>query len=84
MALRVQAKLIGVLVDLFPFLEPFFPPFISLYLSRQLRRWRDMGLISGYNRSVKRLGKMHYVVSVDLELTQGEVDRLLGQAERRA
>jgi hypothetical protein len=83
MSSRVSARIIAVLVDLFPFLEPFVPPFVSLYLSRQLSRWKDLGLISGYSRSVRRLGKFHYEVSIDLELTQKQVDGVLGRAAGR-
>jgi hypothetical protein len=67
----------GVLVDMFPFLEPFVPPFVSLYLSRQLIRWKELGLISNYSRSVRRLGRLHYEASIDLELTQKQLDRIL-------
>jgi hypothetical protein len=79
MSSRVSARLMGVLVDLFPFLEPFVPPFVSLYLSRRLNRWKDLGLISGYSRSVRRLGRLHYEASIDLDLTQRQLDRVLRQ-----
>jgi hypothetical protein len=80
MSSRVSGRLIAVLVDLFPFLEPFVPPFVSLYLSRQLSRWKSLGLISDYSRSVRRLGRLHYKVSVDLELTQKQLDGILRRA----
>ncbi|MCJ7634222.1 hypothetical protein MUP77_17765 [Candidatus Bathyarchaeota archaeon] len=83
MSSRVSARLIAVLVDLFPFLEPFIPPFVSLYLSRQLSRWKDLGLISGYSRSVRRLGRLHYEVSIDLGLTQKQVDGILRRSTSR-
>jgi hypothetical protein len=79
MSSRVSVRLMGVLVGLFPLLEPFVPPFISLYLSRQLSRWKDLGLISSYSRSVKRLGRLHYQASIDLELTEKQLDRVLKQ-----
>ena len=77
MSSRVSARLMGVLVGLFPLLEPFVPPFVTIYLSRQLSRWKDLGLISGYSRSVRRLGRFHYEASIDLELTQKQLDRIL-------
>ena len=83
MSSRVSARLIAVLVDFFPFLEPFVPPFVSLYLSRQLSRWKNLGLISGYSRSVRRLGRLHYEVSIDLELTQKQLDGVLSHATGR-
>ena len=83
MSSRVAVRLMGVLVDLSPFLEPFVPPFVSLILSRQLSRWKDLGLISGYSRSVRRLGRLHYEASIDLELTQKQLDRILRQETDR-
>ena len=83
MSSRVSARLIAVLVDLFPFLEPFVPPFLSLYLTRQLSAWKEMGLISDYGKRVRRVGRLHYVVSVDVELTQKQLNRLLRGASGR-
>ncbi|MCJ7609555.1 hypothetical protein MUP00_07820 [Candidatus Bathyarchaeota archaeon] len=79
MSSRVAVRLMGVLVDLSPFLEPFVPPFVSYYLSRQLSRWKDLGLISSYSRSVRRLGRLHYEASIDVELTQKQLDRIMRQ-----
>jgi len=79
MSSRVAVRLMGVLVDLSPFLEPFVPPFVSLILSRQLSRWKDLGLISSYSRSVRRLGRLHYEASIDVELTQKQLDRIMRQ-----
>jgi hypothetical protein len=79
MSSRVAVRLMGVLVDLFSFLEPFVPPFVSYYLSRQLSRWKDLGLISSYSRSVRRLGRLHYEASIDVELTQKQLDRIMRQ-----
>ena len=83
MSSRVRASLVAVLVDLFPFLETFVPPFVSLYLSRQLSRWKDLGLISDYSRSVRRLGRLRYEASIDIDLTQKQVDGILRRATRR-
>ena len=83
MSSRVGSRLIGVLVDLFPFLEPFVPPVVSLYLSRQLSKWRYLGLISDYSRSVRRLGRLHYEITVDLDLTEKQLDRILRRVNDR-
>ncbi|MDQ1281010.1 MAG: hypothetical protein QG670_2274 [Thermoproteota archaeon] len=39
-----------------------------------------MGLISDYNKSVRRFGKLHYEVSIDLSLTQKQVNGVLRRA----
>ena len=77
MGARVTGGFVQLFIDLSSILEPLAPPFMSLYVRRQLNRWRDAGLISGYNSGIKRVGRLHYVITVDLELTQKQTDGLL-------
>ena len=51
------------------FLEPFAPPAISYYVSRRLDQFRQQGLIGDYKAKTSRLGKFHYKVEVDMDLT---------------
>lgn len=83
MSSRVTARFLAILVDLFPFIEPITRPFISLYLNRQLKRWKDSGQISNYSQNVKRLGKLHYEVSIDLELNQKQVNNILRKTSEK-
>ncbi len=49
--------------------EPLAPTAISLLLHEQLHRYRDGGIISNYKTHTKRLGKYHYRIEIDLDLT---------------
>ena len=84
MAARVTEGFVQLFIDLFSILEPVAPPFMSLYFRRQLRRWRNAGLISGYSSGIKRVGRLHYVITADLELTQKQADGLLTRILSRA
>ncbi len=80
----IAAKgLVELLVDLFSFFEPIAPSFASLYIRRRLNRLRDSGLISDYKSRIKRVGRMHYLITVDLELTGKQADGLLAHLLRQ-
>ncbi len=72
-----MTRLVSLLVDLFSVAEPLAPPAISFYLGRRLNNWKNNNLILDYNVSAKRLGKFHYRVFVDLDLTPKQADRML-------
>ena len=84
---RVTRGFVQLFIDLFSIFEPLAPPFMSLYFRRRLNRWKDAGLISGYRSGIKRMGRLHYVITVDLEMTQKQTDglltRILSQAFKR-
>lgn len=77
MSSKVAERFLEVFINLFSLVEPFVSQFISLYLVRQLDRWRGQGVISDYRRRVRRLGRFHYEVSVDLELDQKQLNMIL-------
>jgi hypothetical protein len=51
------------------YFEPFTKYGISYYLNVQLKNYIKQGRVSGYKIKTKRLGKWHYVIEVDLDLT---------------
>lgn len=57
--------------------EPLAPTAISLLLHEQLHRYRDGGIITNYKTHTKRLGKYHYHIVVDLEVTDRQALHLL-------
>lgn len=65
----VSERLFGVLIRLAFAFEPLAPPAISFYLSRRLNQLKDRGLIGNYKTSARRLGKFHYAVEIDMDLT---------------
>lgn len=57
--------------------EPISPRFVSFLLRRKLKEWKNEGLIDGYNTKTKRIGKFHYKIYLDLDLTSGQAGRIL-------
>ena len=49
--------------------EPLASPAISFYLNRRLGELKNRGRISDYKTHTKRLGKFHYRIDMDLDLT---------------
>jgi hypothetical protein len=58
--------------------EPLAPTAITLFANQQLGRLRDSGKIGNYKAKTRRLGKFHYVIEVDLDLTGVQAVSLVG------
>ncbi len=50
---------------------------ISYYLSRTLRDWEKLGLISDFVAHTKRLGKFHYKVEIDVDVNSKQAHYIL-------
>jgi hypothetical protein len=66
---HVSDTLFNVFLRFAFFLEPLAPPAISYLISQRLDNLRQRGLISDYKTKTRRLGKFHYKVEVDMDLT---------------
>jgi hypothetical protein len=51
------------------FFEPVASPFLSLFLKRQLGKWKKNKSISDYEAKVRRVGKFHYNIEMNIDLT---------------
>jgi hypothetical protein len=60
------------------FFEPLAPRAISYYLTRRLKELKKQGLISDFETKTRRLGKFHYKIAVDLDLTEKQANDVLG------
>ncbi|MGD6932994.1 MAG: hypothetical protein ACQCN5_02190 [Candidatus Bathyarchaeia archaeon] len=58
--------------------EPLAPTAITFYVNQRLHRYKESGEICGYKAHTKRLGKFHYRISMDLDLTGKQAIRLVG------
>ena len=65
------------LINFILFFEPMAPLAISYYMKRRLSEWKRQGLISGYEARTHRLGKFHYKIEVDLDLTSKQTLHVL-------
>ena len=68
---------IKVLFRLVLVFEPLAPAAITVYLNQQLRRYKDAGIVCNYKAHTKRLGKYHYKIQLDLDLTGRQALHLL-------
>jgi len=49
--------------------EPLAPTAIKVLVNQQLHRYKEAGAIGDYKTKAKRLGKFHYRIEVDLDVT---------------
>jgi hypothetical protein len=58
--------------------EPLAPTAITVLMNQQLHRFKEGGAIGDYKTHTKRLGKYHYRIELDLEVTGMQTIHLLG------
>ncbi|MCL5877228.1 MAG: hypothetical protein M1540_05395 [Candidatus Bathyarchaeota archaeon] len=58
--------------------EPLAPTAITVLMNQQLHRYKEAGIVSSYKTHTKRLGKYHYRIVMDLDLTGMQAVHLLG------
>jgi len=49
--------------------EPLAPTAITVLVNRQLNRYKMSGMIGNYKAKTRRLGKFHYRIEVNMDLT---------------
>ncbi|HMK95804.1 MAG TPA: hypothetical protein VK536_10455 [Candidatus Limnocylindrales bacterium] len=69
---------IRVLIRVVFAFEPLAPTAITLFVNQQLHRFKDAGSIENYKTKTKRLGKFHYLIEIDFDLTGMQAVHLLG------
>ena len=68
---------IRVLVRVALTFEPLAPTAITVLMNQQLHRFKEGGVIGNYKTHTKRLGKFHYLIEIDLDLTGMQAAHLL-------
>ncbi len=58
--------------------EPLAPTAITILMNQQLHRFKETDTIGNYKTKTKRLGKYHYRIEIDLDLTGMQAIHLLG------
>lgn len=58
--------------------EPLAPTAITVLMNQQLHRYKEAGIVSNYKTHTKRLGRYHYRIVMDLDLTGMQAVHLLG------
>ena len=57
--------------------EPLAPTAITVLMNQQLHRYKEGGIVGDYKTHTKRLGKYHYRIEIDLDLTGMQATHLL-------
>lgn len=57
--------------------EPLAPTAITVLIRQQLNRFKEGGIIDDYEAHTKRLGKYHYRIYLDIDLTNTQTVNLL-------
>ena len=71
-------SIIRVLMKVIFVFEPLAPRAITILVNQQMHRFKDKGLIEDYRTKTKRLGKFHYRIEINSELTGMQATHLLG------
>ena len=74
---RMSSRLFSLLVRFGFIFEPISPRFVSFFLGRKLKEWKNKQLIHGYKTKTKRIGKFHYKIDMDLDLTPEQAKSIL-------
>ena len=73
----ISQTMFRVLLRLAFIFEPLAPKAITYYLSRRLRELKNQGLISRFKARTRRLGKFHYKIEIDLDLSSHQAFHFL-------
>ena len=57
--------------------EPLAPTAITILMNQQLHKFKEAGAIGNYKTKTKRLGKYHYRIEINLDLTGMQAIHLL-------
>ena len=77
-SVSILESTIRVLLRFVFVIEPLAPAGITFAVNRQLRKYKAAGVIGNYKAKSKRLGRYHYRVEVDLDVTGMQALHLLG------
>ena len=73
----MSSRLFSLLVRFGFIFEPISPRFVSFFLGRKLKEWKNKQLIHDYKTKTKRIGKFHYKIDMDLDLTPEQAKSML-------
>ena len=71
---RIFSSLLARFILIF---EPISPRFVSFLVGRKIKEWKNKGLIDQYKTKTKRIGKFHYKIYFDVDLTPEQASRIL-------
>jgi hypothetical protein len=79
MSERVSQRFLSLMLRAAFFFEPLAPRAISYFLTRKLKELKEQGLISEFKTKIRRLGKFHYRIEIDFDLTEKQTNYVLDE-----
>ncbi|MCL2685624.1 MAG: hypothetical protein FWE73_04430 [Candidatus Bathyarchaeota archaeon] len=49
--------------------EPLAPTILTIFINQRLHRYKESGIVNNYKTHTKRLGRYHYQIELQLDLT---------------
>lgn len=77
-------RFVPLLTRAFPLFEPLLPRYISANVRKRLKNLKQQGVILDYKTKTRRLGKLHYKIAVDVDLTQEQMTLILRELSDQA
>lgn len=81
---QIMERFIPLFAKAFPLLEPLLPRYITRNVKRRLKNLKERGVILDYKAKTRRLGKLHYKIAVDVDLTQEQAAAIMKELSDRA
>ena len=79
MSERISQRFFSLMLRIAFVFEPLAPRAISYFLTRKLKELKEQGLISEFKTKIRRLGKFHYKIEIDFDLTEKQAYYVLGE-----
>ena len=81
---QIMERFLPLLARAFPLFEPLLPRHITANVRKRLKSLKQRGVILDYQTKTRRLGKLHYKIGVDVDLTQEQTAVILKELSDRA
>jgi hypothetical protein len=78
MSARISQRFFSIVIKAAFIFEPLAPRALSFYLAQRLKNLKKRGIVSELKSRVRRLGKFHYKIEVDLNFTAKQANYVLG------
>jgi len=81
---RIMERFVPLFAIAFPLFEPLMPRYISSNVRKRLKNLKQQGVILDYKAKTRRLGKLHYKIAIDVDLTPEQTTRILREMSDQA
>ena len=81
---QITERFVPLFAKAFPLLEPLLPRYITRNVRRRLRKLKERGVILDYKAKTGRLGKLHYEIAIDVDLTQEQAAAMMKELSDQA